>query len=394
MKPRFITVLLKELRETLRDKRTVALLALFTVMYPMLVGFVLNQAIDRSTKADRENAELAIIGAAKAPTLVAMLKQKNFTVREVAPMDEEAISTLLHGRKTMAVLRLSDKFTESYEAMRPALIELWFDSASDSARRPGDIEDVIHAYNSNIAGARLLAHGVSPATMSPIKLQRYDTGTNASRSAGLIGSMLAMLFFPAFMLGMSAAIDSTAGERERRSLEVLMAQPAHAAELVVGKWLAAGLLTATGLTIELMLAHAVLSWLPLEEIGMSWTLSWSGVIMVCAATLPLALFATSIQIALAMNSKSFKEAQSMLSFAMLGAMAPGLVVSMLEVKTATWMYMVPMLSNQTLLRELAKAGQLSALPYLLTFLSSALPALAVVAFASWRMKSERYVLAV
>jgi sodium transport system permease protein len=394
MKPRFVTVLLKELRETLRDRRTVALLALFTVMYPMLVGFVLNQAIDRSTKSDRENAELAIIGAAKAPTLVAMLKQKNFTVREVAPMDEEAISTLLHGRKTMAVLRLSDKFTESYEAMRPALIELWFDSASDSARRPGDIEDVIHAYNANIAGARLLAHGVSPATMSPIKLQRYDTGTNASRSAGLIGSMLAMLFFPAFMLGMSAAIDSTAGERERRSLEVLMAQPAHAAELVVGKWLAAGLLTATGLTIELMLAHAVLSWLPLEEIGMSWTLSWSGVIMVCVATLPLALFATAIQIALAMNSKSFKEAQSMLSFAMLGAMAPGLVVSMLEVKTATWMYIVPMLSNQTLLRELAKAGQLPALPYLLTFLSSALPALAVVAFASWRMKSERYVLAV
>jgi sodium transport system permease protein len=84
----------------------------------------------------------------------------------------------------------------------------------------------------------------------------------------------------------------------------------------------------------------------------------------------------------------------MLSFAMLGAMAPGLVVSMLEVKTATWMYIVPMLSNQTLLRELAKAGQLPALPYLLTFLSSALPALAVVAFASWRMKSERYVLAV
>jgi sodium transport system permease protein len=315
-------------------------------------------------------------------------------VREVAPMDEEAISTLLHGRKTMAVLRLSDKFTESYEAMRPALIELWFDSASDSARRPGDIEDVIHAYNANIAGARLLAHGVSPATMSPIKLQRYDTGTNASRSAGLIGSMLAMLFFPAFMLGMSAAIDSTAGERERRSLEVLMAQPAHAAELVVGKWLAAGLLTAAGLTFELMLAHAVLSWLPLEEIGMSWTLSWAGVVNVCVATLPLALFATAIQIALAMNSKSFKEAQSMLSFAMLGAMAPGLVVSMLEVKTATWMYIVPMLSNQTLLRELAKAGQLPALPYLLTFLSSALPALAVVAFASWRMKSERYVLAV
>ena len=67
---------------------------------------------------------------------------------------------------------------------------------------------------------------------------------------------------------------------------------------------------------------------------------------------------------------------------------------MMELKTATWMYAVPMLSNQTLLREMAKGQDIGALPFVLTFLSSLLPALAVVAFASWRMKSERYVLAV
>ena len=106
------------------------------------------------------------------------------------------------------------------------------------------------------------------------------------------------------------------------------------------------------------------------------------------------VFAAALHIALAMNAKSFKEAQSMLSLVVLVPMMPGLIVSMLELKTAEWMYMVPMLSNQTLLRELAKGQDMGALPFVLTFLSSMLPALAGVAFASWRMKSERYVLAV
>jgi sodium transport system permease protein len=95
-----------------------------------------------------------------------------------------------------------------------------------------------------------------------------------------------------------------------------------------------------------------------------------------------------------MNARSFKEAQSVLSFVVLVPMIPGIAVSMLELKTSLWMYAVPMLSNQTLLREIAKGEAIGALPFVLTFLSSMLPALAAAAFASWRMKSERYVLAV
>jgi sodium transport system permease protein len=359
-----------------------------------MIGFLLQKMVDRATRPEREGVEVAVIGARQAPTLMAQLRQKNFTLREVGPLDEDGIASLLRARKTVAVLRLSDKFAENYEAMRPAAIELWFDSAADTGTRPRDIEDVVDAYGANVAGARLLAHGVSPATLNPVKLQRYDTGTNASRSASLIGSILAALFFPAFMLGMSTAIDSTAGERERRSLEVLMAQPARAWELVAGKWLAASTLAVVGITLELTLAHLVLSWLPLEEIGMAWSLTWGGLAMICLATVPLSLFAGGVQVALAMNSKSFKEAQSLLSFIILVPMIPGIAVSMMELKTATWMYLVPMLSNQTLLREMAKGVDLGLLPFVLTFFSAAVPAVAAVAFASWRMKSERYVLAV
>lgn len=394
MKPPVLTIFLKEMRETLREKRTVGLLLLFTMMYPVMIGVILNQVIDRNTRSEREGIDLAVIGAARAPTLMAQLKQKNITVIDTAPMDEPAIQAKLQEGKVAGVLRLSDKFTDNYTAMRPARVELWYDSAAEKHAQRREIEDVLEAYGANVASARLLAHGVSPATLAPIEVQRYDTGTNASRSAGFIGSMLSMLFFPAFFCGMSAAVDSTAGERERRSLEVLMAQPARAWEIVSGKWLMAAALAVIGLTLELILAHVVLSWIPLEELGMAWSLSWAEVAMVCIVAVPLALLAAALQIALAMNAKSFKEAQSLLSIVLLLPMLPGVVVSMMDLKTSLWMYAVPMLSNQTLLRELSKGVDVGALPFLLTFVSGALPALAIVAFASWRMKSERYVLAV
>ena len=393
-KPRFLIVFIKEFRETLRDKRSLWLLAVTTLMYPALLGYFLNQQIDRATRPEREGIALTVIGADKAPTLMAQLKQKNVTVTALPPTSDDAIETLLRSRKTVAVLRLSDNFTIDYAAMRPARIELWYNSASDTDARRRDIDEILQAYSANIAGARLLAHGVSPTTMAPIKLQRYDTGSNAARSAGLIGSILGFLFFPAFICCLSAAVDSTAGERERRSLEVLMSQPAHAWELIVGKWLAAGALSVIGLTITLVLAHAILSWLPLEEVGMSWRVTSSDLALVLLASIPLSLFAAALQIAIAMNAKSFKEAQSTLSFIMLAPMIPGIAVSMLELKTATWMYLVPMLSNQTLLREIAKGESIGSLPFVLTFASSAIAALAAVLFAAWRMKSERYVLAV
>jgi len=393
MTPKFQVVFRKELRESLRDRRSLGLLALFTLMYPLLLGVLLHQWIDRATRPEREGIVLAVIGGAQAPTLMAQLKQKNITVHDTPPLDEAAIGDLLRAHKAAAVLRLPARYAADYAAMRPARIELWYDSSTEQDGRR-DVEDVLNAYGSNIAGARLLAHGVSPAALSPVQVQRYDTGTTAARSAGVIGGILGFLFFPAFICGLSAAVDSTAGERERRSLEVLMAQPVRTWELVAGKWLAAALLAIVGITLELTLAHAILSWMPLEEIGMSWRVSWGRLLLVCLASVPLSLFAAGMQIAVAMNARSFKEAQSVLSIVMLVPMLPGLAVSMLELKTASWMYLVPMLSNQTLLRETAKGGDIGFLPFVLTFLCSALAAWAAVAFAAWRMKSERYVLAV
>ncbi len=394
MKLKFPIVLRKELKETLRDRRALSLLLLFVLMYPLLVGGVLQRQIDRATKPEREGVELAVIGSEQAPTLMNQLRQRNVTISELEPMGEDEINALLRRQTVAAVLRLPPEFADNYHAMRPARVELWFDSASDSSRKLDEIEYVLQDYSRNIASARLLAHGVSPANLNPVLMQRYDTGTSASRSANTISTMLGIFFIPAFMFCISTAVDSTAGERERRSLEVLMAQPVRPADLIVGKWLAASLLSIVGITLELAIAHGILKWLPLEEIGLSWRLGWSDLAMVCLASATLSLFAAALEIALAINARSFKEAQTLVSFTMIVPLVPVVVVPMMNLTNSWWMYMIPVLSNQTLLRELAKGQSIGLLPFLQTFFSSLLLAMLCVWYTERRMKSEKYMMTV
>lgn len=394
MRLKFPIVLRKELTETLRDRRALSLLLLFVLMYPLLVGLVLHRQIDRATKPEREGVELAVIGSDQAPTLMTQLRQRNVNITELEPMGEEDINALLRRQSVTAVLRLTPEFAENYHAMRPARVEMWFDSASDSSRKLDEIEYVLRDYSRNIASARLLAHGVSPVNLNPVLVQRYDTGTSASRSANTISTMLGIFFIPAFMFCMSTAVDSTAGERERRSLEVLMAQPVRPADLIVGKWLAASLLSIVGITLELAIAHGILKWLPLEEIGLSWRLGWRDLAMVCLASATLSLFAAALEIALAINARSFKEAQTLVSFTMIVPLVPVIVVPMMNLTNTWWMYMIPVLSNQTLLRELAKGQSIGMLPFLQTFFSSLLLAMLCVWYTERRMKSEKYMMTV
>ena len=310
MKPKFLVVFQKELTEAVRDRRNLAIVLLLGAMLPALLGFALHRLIANETRSEKEGIELVVIGAAQAPTLLAALRRENVTVSERGEMGDADITALLRQKTVSGVLKLSPRFADDYRAMRPARIELWFDSAGEKEAQRRDLEHILRQYSIEIAGARLLAHGVSPATLSPIQLQRYDTATGATRSNRIIGSMLGMLFIPAFVFGLSMVIDGTAGERERRSLEILMAQPARPFDLIAGKWLAASVLAVLGMSLELSAAHIMLKSLPLEEVGMSWRLSLPMLLSVIAVSVPLCLFATAIEIALAMNARTFKEAQT------------------------------------------------------------------------------------
>jgi len=387
-------VMRKELLEALRDRRALGVLLMTVVLYPLILWVALHKMIDIAAKSERENIKLIVVGGEQVPTLLNQLKQKNIRIDTRNQLTESEIAELLRLREYAAVVRIGDKFTENYNDMRPAQIELWYDSASDLRTKLRRIENVLQNYNDQIAGARLLAHGVSPASLSPIRVQAYDTATNASRSVQFLGALLGMFFVTTFIFCMNTAMDSTAGERERRSLEVLLAQPVKRRDLIIGKWLATAALAVVGLSLELAVAHFILKWMPLEELGMSWRVSLPQLFVTIASAIPLCLFAAAFEIALAMNARTFKEAQTMISLALLLPMMPAVIVPMLDLNTATWMYCVPIISNQTLMMEAAKGQATGILPYLMTMGSSILAAGLAIVFATWRLRSEKYVIGV
>lgn len=383
----------KELTEALRDRRTLVMLLMLTLLYPALIGLVLNKMIERGTRTAKAGIELVVIGGAQAPNLLAQLREKSVNVSERGPMLDADITALLREKKVVGVLRLGAEFADYYAELRPAPLELWFDSSSEKQEQRLELESILRGYANGIAGARLEAHGVSAAVLSPLRLERYDTA-GAAGSSARINNLLGMFFVPVFLFGLSMAIDSTAGERERRSLEVLMAQPMRARDLVMGKWLAASTLAAVGLALELIVAHGVLSTLPLEEIGLSWRLGLPMLAVVIATALPLCLFVGAVQVAMAMNSKTFKEAQTTASIIVMLPMVPMLAIPMFEVSTQSWMYAVPVLSNQIMLQAIASSQALGALPYVLSCVVPLLLAGAAVAFTARRMRSEQYVMGI
>jgi sodium transport system permease protein len=154
-----------------------------------------------------------------------------------------------------------------------------------------------------------------------------------------------------FSGGMAVAIDATAGERERRSLEALLVNPAPRLAVVVGKWLATAVAAAGAVTLTAVLCMLLPQVLPLQEMGIRFRFGPDRSLGVLAALLPLCLLLSSLQIWVATFARSTKEAQSYLGFLMILPMMPAVMMSVAPLGGQIWTYGVPMLGSQVLLAE-------------------------------------------
>lgn len=389
-----VCVFKKELKDALRDKRALTMLALFIFLFPLMMVVAIDHAIDKATNADTEKNLLVVIGAGQAPNLIKKFKDNSVQIELREDLDEIQITEMLKERKVTAILKLAPDFTHKYMELKPAPAELWFDSAADLDSKTRRIQNILRAYNADIAQTRLQIRGISSALLSPVAIQEFDTATNSTRSGKFVGVMLGTLFVYVFYYCFNTTIDSTAGERERKSLETLLAQPIWPFDIIAGKWLACSVLSMVGLCLALLAGHLALKSLPLEEIGISWRLGWGSLLGLMLAAMPLCLFAPAFEIALAMNSKSFKEAQTVVSFALMIPLLSVVVVPMLDLNTQIWMYAIPVVAEQTLLLELAKGTSLGFVPFLMAGGASLILTCIALLFATKRMKSERFVLGV
>ncbi len=352
----------KEVLENFRDRRTVLTALLFGPLFgPVLFAGMLGFSVDRALDDDASVLILHVAGGEQAPNLAAFLTSQGI---EIEPLDTD----LAGARKAVAdgererILVLPDDYAEAIRAGHVARVQLVADRADQSGNRDTErVRRALAAYGNRIGLLRLQARGVDPTILQPLVVDDIDISTPAGRSVLLLGMVSYFLLFAVLMGGFYLAIDTTAGERERHSLEPLLGLPVPRWQIVGGKILATWLFMMLSLIIALAAFAVSLQLVPFEELGMRSNFGFGVAVKIFFALTPFAVFAAGLLTLVASFTRSYREAQSYLTVVLLVPTVPIIFANFGGVRPDLLTMAVPSLSQHLLITQLLKAEPLSAL---------------------------------
>jgi sodium transport system permease protein len=375
-----LVVTRKELRDAVRDRRAVYSVLLGSLFGPALIGIMFNAIADR--QRELRDLTLPIVGIEHAPALIDWLRQQDGVTVVPGPADAEAA---VRDRTEDVVVIIPDDYEKTFGASRPVEIKIVSDGSRNTARPKAQrARALLQGYASQIAALRLVGRGVSPVVVMPLQLRDLEVSSAQQRAAQILNFIPMFIVLAAFTGGMQIATDSTAGERERGSLEALLVNPAPRGVIVGGKWLAAGLSAALSVAITTTLCVLLLRFIPMADLGLRFRLGPAQVFWMLSAVLPMCLLSTSIQLYLSTFARSFKEAQTYMGYLVMATTAPAVLSSVYPIASKPWMYPVPII-GQHLLAVDVLGGKVPG-PWL--FLVSAVAVLTAAAVLVWLTTSN------
>lgn len=382
----FTALLSKELKEAFRDKRALMVALMIGFLAPLMIALMSFTTI--KDFVDKPAIYMTVNGSEYAPQLMKALEDENLLPISQASPDDQSV-----WQKRGIELDIPNDYAQSMQNGYPVDLVLRADmseKANLTAQRR--IDDAISDYASAIGMKRLLVRGIDVNLIRPIVLEKQDTSL-PNNNAMMVNLMLSLyLMIGAFVAGLSIAIDTSAGERERNVLELLLCQPIRTLDVVISKLLAASLISMIAVSLIISLTAFSLGFVDLSKLGATFSLDLPSVVAMLLLFLPICLLASSIQLFLAFQAKTFKEAQS--SVSMIIAL-PGFVpfALMFIDNKPDWVNWVP-ISGQNMLVESILKG----LPIdwgMVAFVGAVTLAIAAafVAVTAKRLESEKTVLA-
>ena len=364
-------VMLKELRESLRDRRTLLTsLVLGPIFAPLFFILVLKLALSRSVASQDELVPVTVANAAAAPNLVQHLRESGLTVTLRDGTDAE-IRGWIADEEGLVVLRVPGNFAERFTKGEPAAVLVYADGSNSKAERhAARVHQAIAGYSAMIGGLRLQARGVSPTIAQAVVIDNIDVSTPSARATLLLGMLSYVILLITLLGGLHLAIDATAGERERGSLEALLTVPATREHLIYGKIAAAAVMMIAALALVTASIAVALDYVPLETFGMSANFGPGVAWRVFLAVLPFALVGAALLTVIASFTKSYKEAQSWLGVVMLVPTVPIAIAGVLAVQPQAALMLVPSLSQHLVIQGLMRGDPLPATWMLLSVAST------------------------
>ncbi|MBV1857775.1 MAG: ABC transporter permease subunit, partial [Nannocystaceae bacterium] len=333
----------KELLDGIRDRRSVMSALLLPLLGPILISVMFSIVL--TEEADDGPVALPVLGPEHAVALIEHLKSQNIEV--VGPVDDPQAAVAAGDEDV--VLEIHPEFEAEFRAGRPAPVSLYIDTSRREGRIPvRKVRTAIETFSGKIGTLRLLGRGIDPKLARPVAVGDIDTATPQQKVANLLAMVPMFAMLSVFVSGMFLATDGTAGERERKSLEPLLLTPTGRGALVLGKWAATTVFSATGLVLTLIVSVIAMAQLPLEEVGLSIAFRPVDGLWVLGLLVPLAPMASAMQMFVASFAKSFREAQSYLSMLTLLPTVPGIFLVLEPLPADGWASAIPVLGQQVL----------------------------------------------
>jgi len=379
------TIFRKELMDGLRDRRSMLGAASFAVFMPLVLAMVFTGLA--SQEGERSVPLVHVENPEVAPDLLGALAAMGY---EWQVANGDLAARVSKGEVTLG-LRIHPEFGDRILEGRSARVEVLVDESSNR-RQSRELGSAIQSWSAEIAQLRLQMRGVHGELTRPVNLQYRDYSTPAQRSAQMLGSLVIFLLIAPFVAGMSVAIDSLAGERERRSLEKLMVQPVTGWQIVFGKGLATMVFGLGGLALMLLASGLMLPRIDLSSLGMNLYLPAESLLMAFVMVAPIAVLAAGLQSLVSLLTRSFKEAQLYMSGLMFVPMMVVFGLEFLDVPEGRWQAVTPIVSQFELLNDLLRQEMPAVPAVLLAAATTLLAGVLVFWLASWLVQRERVVL--
>jgi sodium transport system permease protein len=292
----WFVVFMKEMVDALRDRKALTTAMSFALLGPVALVLMVNMMAASSRPGALDPIRLC--GTGQAPALVESVAAAGIRIEDDADI----------------CLSVPDDFEKRLQSGRQASVAI---AADLSAAGPtiDALEDAVGRFSRTLASQRLMSRGVSPTIAQPIRIDTQNTNT-ASRSASALGGVIIIyLIYAPFIIVASMAADTTAGERERRSLEPLLSHPVGYLQITVGKFLALAAVNIIGTAACVALSLLMLARTPTAELGLRLETGFDVGLAATMALTPLCVMAAAAQLYLGFLSRSFKDAQQTLMMA-------------------------------------------------------------------------------
>ena len=352
----------KELTDSLRDRRTlISTLLVPLLLFPLMsVGFI-GLAETLETKAKKEIPRVMLLGGADSPQVVNELRSSKKI--EVVPATPDWRDKIVN-KEIRAAIAVPDGFETSLAQQNPLTVEIYkYEGELKSSISADTIERDLKAYRDKVIEAQLEADHVPSSVLTPFRIKQDNVAppekVGGAAFGGIIGYMVILLCLTG---GMYPAMDLTAGEKERGTMETILSSPISRFDLVMGKFFL--VLTASLVTAALSVLSMGISFWGIQQLkafdvtknpdatAMQLQIKLPAVLSVFLMALPLAVLFSAGLITISLFAKSYKEAQSYISPLMIVVILPAVAAMLPGVELTSKLALIPILNVSLLCKEL------------------------------------------